>query len=87
MERNVPIIIGGLVALVGIVYIVYQLDNKAHLESPLSPAAPYAASQAAPPEAESQHNLFEETSGSGPTGATQSKPTSNPGITGSPTDV
>jgi hypothetical protein len=29
MERSVPIILGGLVALAGIVYIVYQLESPA----------------------------------------------------------
>jgi hypothetical protein len=32
MERSVPIILGGLVALVGIVYIVYKLKEQVSTE-------------------------------------------------------
>jgi hypothetical protein len=67
MERTIPVILGGLVALAGIVYIVYKVSEQAPTtEVPLT-----------------QEPLDEVNANSEISGATYSPPTTSQGITGS----
>jgi hypothetical protein len=73
MERNIPIILGGLAALVGIVYIVYKSTGEV-------PTGADATGQTT--------NLNEVNADADPQGISGSQPANNQGITGTtvPTD-